>query len=135
MFIPWRRGSVEAEGEGGRGPRRRRGRGRGRPWAAAAWGGVRGGVGRRARARRPRMPAAWGQGCGGRGAAALAATSSDAAAWRGQRWRRGEGSGDVVGRGGVGHGVRERVRKEEVTRRYLHVLCQVSAIWHSAKIF
>jgi hypothetical protein len=96
----------------------------------------------------------WGQGCGGvgprtgecRGATALAGTRRRARRRRGRgatTWARGRDrrghEHDGVGRGGVDRAAAtrsdesERVRKEEVTRRYLHVLCRVPAIWHSAK--
>jgi hypothetical protein len=108
------------------------------------------GTRRRARRRRGRGAAALGCGaaalagtrrrawrCGGRGAAVL---GRGATAWARGRDRRGH-EHDGVGRGGVDRAAAarsdesERVRKEEVIRRYLHVLCRVPAIWHSAKNF
>jgi hypothetical protein len=87
----------------------------------------------------------------GRGAAAVAA-----AAWRGREHGRGrggdEGEGTARAGRGCGRGLRrrgrggvytaaavrsesERVRDKEGYQRYLHVLCRVPVIWHSAKIF
>jgi hypothetical protein len=65
----------------------------------------------------------------------------------GARAQRGRGEGKGVGCGGEGMAAArrrvygsggaesERVREKEGYQPYLHVLCRVPVIWHSAKIF
>jgi hypothetical protein len=100
---------------------------------AVAAGGVEGGEW-------PMVAAAWGQGRGGVGRDGRGRARAGGA----QRRRDGQGQARAGARrrwarqcGGqrAAAAWSERVRKEEVTRHYVRVVCRVPVIWHSSKIF